>query len=270
MPAPSRPDRYRRQRGATLLSVLLLMVAMSTVGLLAMRTTAREVVQSGHLIARERALTVAQAASAMAGAKLAAAYTLSGGSPGTAGSSAAIDSALAGQGNPGCTACGDCIPGQNYGGSPTETGQRNHLLASGAAVDCGGRPCMRQGAVVHFTSADDTNGPFPWCGVPFRDIVPSGDPEAIVSVWVRNNASDALAGSSGSGSWVVDSDARLTVTATATVRGTTATVEEEILLGVGTATAAWSAPTADAGYGAGHNNDNTTGTRCSARSVSAD
>lgn len=259
--------KCRGQRGATVLSTLLLVIAMSTVGLLAMRNTTREVVQSGRIVSRERALLSAQAAASLAASRLADTYGSSGGTPGVPGSAPALDQILAGQGTAvGCTPCGDCIPGVSYGRAATETGQRNHLLAGGAAVDCGGRPCMRQGAVLFAPGADPAT-PMQWCQAPARDIVEAGDPESRVSVWVRNNASDALAAGRGSGSWTVDGDGRVTITASAEVRGTRVTVEKEVLLGGGGGSQAWRPQSADSGYGGGHNNDNTAATRCTSRSV---
>lgn len=268
-PDALRIQRLRGQRGATVLSTLLLVVAMSTVGLLAMRNTSREVVQSGQLVARERALLVAQAAASLAASQYAGQFSADGG---LLGNSPSINTALTGQGNTlGCSACGDCIPGVNYGAATTETGQRNRILAGDDPVDCGGRPCMRQGAVAFLSDSTGVATAFEWCNTPFRDIVSSGDPEAVVTVWIRNNASDALsaAGTASSGSWTADGDGRVTVTAMATVRNSTVTIEEEVLLGVGYGTQAWNPQTADEGYGSGHNNDNTSGSRCSTRSVNA-
>lgn len=249
----------RGERGATVVSTLLLVVAMSTVGLLAMRNTSREMVQSGQLVARERALMVAQAAVSLAGSQYAAVYA---GDGGVMGESPGLNQALAGQSTPGCDRdCGDCIPGSAVGSHYTETGQRNRILAT-ADVDCGGRPCMRQGAVAFLPMQGGAAAADEWCNRPFRAIVPGGDPEATVSVWIRNNAADAFDTATAGGDWTVDQDATIVVTASATVRNTTVTVEEELLLQTGEGTSAWQPQSADRGYGAGHNNDNTTGSRC--------
>jgi hypothetical protein len=77
-----------------------------------------------------------------------------------------------------------------------------------------------------------------------------------VSLWIRNNAADAIDSSSGSGSWTNDSDGRVVLTAMATVRNTTIAIEQEFALAPGSAQKAWSMASPDVGYGGGHNNDN--------------
>ncbi len=250
-PHSKRPRRA--QRGATMVSVMLLSVSLMTAGILVVRSSVREVEQAGQLVARERALMVAQAA-----ADLAAAQYLRM-DPDT------LDTALVGF-NPQaeCTdPCLDCIPDVTN----VVTGQRNEVLAGGAAVGCGGRPCMRQGAVAYLNDADAA--PQNWCSLPFRDLVAGGDPEATVSVWLRNNAADAL-GRSGSASWIDDSDGRVVVTASATVRNTTVTVEQELVLTVGAGAAVLQPQTPDEGYGGGHNNDNSAVSVCAANYQTAE
>lgn len=243
----------RRQRGATMVSVMLLSVSLMTVGLLVVRSSVREVEQAGQLVARERALMAAQAA-----ADLAAAQYLRLDGPG-------LDAALVGQ-NPQAGACTDpcldCIP------DPTDvvTGQRNEVLA-GSAVGCGGRPCMRQGAVA--VLADAGLAQQNWCQLPLRDLVPGGDAEAQVSVWVRNNAADAL-GAGGTASWTDDGDGRIVVTAMATVRNTTVTIEQELALTTGSGAGVLQPQSADEGYGGGHNNDNSAVSVCSSEFVAAE
>jgi hypothetical protein len=242
---------HSSQRGATMISVMLLSVSLMTVGLLVVRSSVREVEQAGQLVARERALMAAQAA-----ADLAAAQYLRL-------DDALLDAALVGynpQGGGSCTdPCGDCIP------DPTDvvTGQRNEVLA-GSAIGCGGRPCMRQGAVAFL--ADSGGASQNWCQLPLRDLVAGGDAEARVSVWVRNNSADAL-GSGGSESWTADGDGRVVVTSMATVRNTTVTVEQELVLSVGAGAAVMQPQSPDEGYGGGHNNDNSAVSVCSSEFV---
>ncbi len=242
-----------RQRGATMISVMLLTVSLMTLGLLVVRSSAREVTQAGQLVARERAMEAAQASLELAAAQylrmdvydteLAGYYP----GPGPGGS---------------CTvASQDCIPDDTN----IVTGQRNAEL-SGLGVDCGGRPCMRQGAVSNLR---DVNGAtVPWNDIPALDILDSGDPEARVSVWIRNNSADAL-GPSGSGSWLADGDGRIVLTASATVRNTTVTIEQEVLLRLGVGPEALLPQTPDEGYGGGHNNDNSAVSVCTESYVSA-
>lgn len=242
------------QRGATMVSVMLLSVSLMTVGLLVVRSSVREVEQAGQLVARERALMAAQAAADLAAAQY---LRLDG---------ATLDAALVGYNAQGGTCtdpCLDCIPDP----AVIVTGQRNELLAGGNAVGCGGRPCMRQGAVSFL--ADSNGAAQNWCALPLRDLVPGGDAEARVSVWVRNNSADAL-GSNGSASWTDDGDGRVVVTAMATVRNTTVTVEQELVLSVGAGAAVLQPQSADEGYGGGHNNDNSAVSVCASEYVAAE
>lgn len=242
---PTRTSRGR-ERGATMVSVMLLTVSLMTLGLLVVRSSTREVTQAGQLVARERALMAAQAAMDLATAQ----YVDMG--------PASIDAALMGtlpQGGACTDPCGDCIPDATL----VATGQRNEILA-GANVSCGGRPCMRQGAVSLLRDASGAQSH--WCDVPLRDLLPAGDPEARVSTWVRNNSGDALGGSAGAGSWVDDTDGRVVITAMATVRGATVAIEQEVLLSVGLGPQAMLPQSPDEGYGGGHNNDNSAVSVC--------
>jgi hypothetical protein len=246
---PARSDRFmnahrRAQRGATMVSVMLLTISLLTLGLLVVRSSAREVTAAGQLVARERALVSAQSALDLAAAQ----YLALG--------PADLDVALLGAFPQGATCddpCRDCIPDPAI----VATGQRNDLLVPGA--DCGGRPCMRQGAVANLRDAN--NMPSSWCDRPLRDLVPGADAEARVSVWVRNNAADAL-GRRGSGSWTDDSDGRVVITAMATVRNTTITIEQEVLLTLQSGPQALLPQSPDEGYGGGHNNDNSAVSVC--------
>lgn len=243
----------RRQRGVTMVSVMLMTVSLLTVGLLAVRSSVREVDQAGQLVSRERALLVAEAA-----ADLAAAQYLEMDED-------QINAALTGfnpQGGTCSDPCGDCVPGAGT----TVTGQRNEVLA-GAAIACGGRPCMRQGSVSQL--ADATAVPSDWCDLPFRDLITNGDPDARVSVWVRNNAADAL-GASGSGIWTEDGDGRIVVTAQAQIRNTTVTIEKELAYANGGGAQVMQPLSPDEGYGGGHNNDNSAVSVCTDDYVSAD
>lgn len=248
-------QRIRSQRGATMISVMMLSVSLMTVGLLVVRSSVRQVEQAGQLVARERALMVAQAA-----ADLAAAQYLRM-------DENTLNAALTGhlpQGVDCVDPCGDCIPDA----AVSVTGQRNDIIA-GTTVGCGGKPCMRQGAVAYLL--DRNNAPADWCDLPVRDLLPGsgGDAEARVSVWVRNNAADAL-GPNGSASWIDDNDGRVVVTAMATIRNTAVTVEEELVLNFGNAASALMPQSPDEGYGGGHNNDNSAVSVCSDQFVAAD
>jgi hypothetical protein len=228
-----------------MVSVMLLTVSLMTLGLLAVRSSVREVTQAGQLVARERALVSAQSALDLASAQYLAMPNDT------------LDLALVGSQPQGanCTdPCGDCIPDPAI----NVTGQRNEILA-GAAVACGGRPCMRQGAVAQLRDAA-SNIDY-WCDRPIRDLVANADPEARVSVWVRNNSADAL-GPRGSGSWTDDEDGRVVLTAMATVRNTTVTVEQEVLLNLSAGAANLLPQSPDEGYGGGHNNDNSAVSVC--------
>jgi hypothetical protein len=176
-----------------------------------------------------------------------------------------LDAALVGynpQGTSCTSACGDCIPDA----TGYATGQRNEVIA-GSPIGCGGRPCMRQGAVSRL---DDSTGlaQLDWCDVPFRDLVPGGDAEAHVSVWVRNNGADAL-GASGSQSWTNDEDGQVVITASARIRNTIVTVEKEVSLSSGDAAPVMQPVSPDEGYGGGHNNDNSAVSMCTDDFVSA-
>ncbi len=246
------PKQYkghrRAQLGATMVSVMLLTVSLMTVGLLAVRSSVREVTHAGQLVARERALMAAQSALDLASAQYITVEQTQ------------LNAALQGytpQAGACTDPCGDCIPDAAI--SPT--GQRNDLIV-GSDVSCGGRPCMRQGAVANLRDALDT--PVDWCDTPLRDLVTNGDPEARVSVWVRNNTADALGGGGGgSGSWTTDNDGRVILTATATVRNTTVTIEQEVLLSFGFGPSSLLPQSPDEGYGGGHNNDNSAVSVCS-------
>jgi hypothetical protein len=243
----------RAQRGATMVSVMLLTVSLMTLGLLVVRSSVREVTQAGQLVARERALMAAQAT-----LDLATAQYVSLPQPD-------LDSALVGslpQGSTCTDPCGDCIPDA----SMVATGQRNEILA-GANVSCGGRPCMRQGAVARLR--DGGGAQVHWCDVPLRDLLASGDPEARVSTWVRNNSGDALGGNAGVGTWTDDNDGRVVVTVMATVRGATVAIEQEVLLSSSGGPQAMLPQTPDEGYGGGHNNDNSAVSVCVADYVAA-
>jgi hypothetical protein len=249
-----RPKHTRaRQRGATMVSTMMLTVSLTTLGLLAVRSSVREVSQAGGLVARERALMAAQAAVDLASARYMWAQE-----------NGQLDQHLQGfnaQGGQCTDPCGDCIPDA----ANIATGQRNDILA-GQSVGCGGRACMRQGAVAQLPDANLAT--VNWCDVPLRDLVPAGDAEARVSVWVRNNSADAL-GAGGSGLWDDDGDGRVVVTAMATVRNTQVTIEQEVLLSIGGGTSTVPPQTPDEGYGGGHNNDNSAVAICTDEYVQA-
>jgi hypothetical protein len=234
-----------------MVSVMLLTVSMLTVGLLVIRSADRQLQQANAVTSRDRALLAAQAAVELAASQY---RLLRLDDPVNA-----LDIALAGHpsdasGDPSqCAASQSCIPGA--GSTAPRTGQKNRLLTSFS--DCGGRPCMRQGAVVRLRNRFLTE--VPWVNVPLRDLIDAGDPEARVWVWIRNNSGDALgdrADNAGNATWVNDTDNRIVITAMATVRNTTVAIEQEIDFGRPPGSTAWSMGSPDEGYGIGHNNDN--------------
>lgn len=230
-----------------MVSVMMLTVSLMTLGLLVVRSSSREVTQAGQLVARERALMAAQATLDLAAAQY---VTMA---------EDEVNTALVGtrpQGNTCVDPCSDCIPDA----ANVVTGQRNEILANGDLVSCGGRPCMRQGAVVQLR--DRGNADTYWCDIPMRDLVEGGDPEARVSIWVRNNSADALASTGSSESWTQDSDGRIVLTAMATVRNTTVAIEQEMLLSINTGPTTMLPQSPDEGYGGGHNNDNSAVSVC--------
>jgi hypothetical protein len=236
-----------------MISVMMLSVSLMTVGLLVVRSSVRQVEQAGQLVARERALMAAQSAADLAAAQ----YLRMDEND--------LNAALTGynaQGNSCTDACGDCIPDP----AVTMTGQRNEVLA-GSPVGCGGKPCMRQGAVAYLNDFAGTL--VNWCDQPVRDLVEGGDADARVSVWIRNNSADAL-GPTGSATWTDDNDGRVVVTAMATIRNTSVTIEQELLLSYGTGTTVLQPQSPDEGYGGGHNNDNSAVSVCSDQFVQAD
>ena len=60
--------RRQSQRGSAMVSVMLLLIALMTVGLLVMQSANRELSESGAMVARERATMSAHAAVQLAGA----------------------------------------------------------------------------------------------------------------------------------------------------------------------------------------------------------
>lgn len=235
-----------RQRGVTMVSVMLMTVSLMTLGLLAVRSSVREATEAGQLVSRERALMVAQAAVDLASAQYVQ-YEPD-----------EIDAALVGFNGQGA-ACSDpladCVPGLD---PESVTGQRNDVLA-GSSVGCGGQVCMRQGSIAFLRNS--TGVQESWADVPFRDLIPNGDPDARVTVWVRNNSADAL-GVDGSGVWTDDSDGQVVVTAQARVRHTVVTIEQEVALSVGSGAVVVQPQSPDEGYGGGHNNDNSAVSVC--------
>ena len=238
------------RRGATMVSVLLLTVSLMTVAVLVIRSSNREIAQANAIVARERGLMAAQATIELGAAQLRQSINQGGAA------SVVINQALTGYNNAGSQdVCAslfeDCIPGGNGDGSVPSTGQKNRFVTGKS--DCAGRPCMRQGAIAYLPNADFV--PTNWVQVPLRDLLAGGDPEARVSLWIRNNASDAIDGGGG-GNWTTDTDGRVVLTAMATVRNTTVTIEQELELTPSNQKAAWSMASPDVGYGGGHNNDN--------------
>ena len=233
-----------------MVSVMLLTVSLLTVAVLVVRSSNREVTQANAAVARERALMAAQATVELGAAQLRMAIAEAG-SP-----QVVIDQVLIGYNAPGdpsvcASVFSDCIPGGNGDAGTPATGQKNRWVTGRS--DCAGRPCMRQGAIAHLP--DSQGVAVNWVQVPLRNLLPGADPEARVSLWVRNNAADAI-DRDGSGSWTSDTDGRVVLTAMATLRNTTVTVEQEFALAPGSSKQAWSMNSPDVGYGGGHNNDN--------------
>jgi len=242
-----------------MVSVMLLTISLMTVAILVVKSASREMTETNAHVARERALMAAHASADLAIAQIRADIEANT----AADVSAVVDPLLVGTaGSKDCSqkpSTGDCIPGAGAG---NPTGQRYAELNNRS--DCGGMPCMRPGAVVQL---DLPIGPAQrWVDLPLRTLLPGSDPEAVVTVWLRNNALDAL-DTGGSGDWRVDSDARVVVTASATVRHTTVVVEKEIMFGGGNAPAPAPQRTADEGYGGGHNNDNSSVSVCATNGV---
>ena len=244
-----RLHRRRAQLGATMVSVMLLTVSLMTVAVLVIRSSNREVTQANALVARERAMMAAQATLELGAAQIRQQINEAGAA------SLVINQSLLGFNNPGnhssCTTIfEDCIPGGLGDNGVPATGQKNRWVTGRS--DCAGRPCMRQGAIAFLPDSDGLNTN--WVQVPLRNLLIGGDAEARVSLWIRNNSSDAI--DSGGGSWTNDSDGRVVFTAMATIRNTTVAVEQEMALTPSDQTAAWSMSSPDVGYGGGHNNDN--------------
>ena len=74
---------------------------------------------------------------------------------------------------------------------------------------------MRQGAIAFLPNAEFV--PTNWVQVPLRELLEGGDSEARVSLWIRNNASDAI-DANGGANWTTDTDGRVVLTAMATIR----------------------------------------------------
>lgn len=235
-----------------MVSVMLLTVSLMTVAVLVIRSSNREVSQANALVARQRALMAAQSVVELGAAQLRVAINEAG-SPQTV-----LNPVLTGYNNPGDpSACvsvyEDCIPGGN--GNTTATGQKNRYVTGRS--DCAGRPCMRQGAIAFLPDALGVKTD--WAVVPLRNLLEGADAEAHVSLWIRNNAADAINAGLGpalTGSWTSDTDGRVVLTGMATVRNTTVVVEQEFALASGAGKQAWSMSSPDVGYGGGHNNDN--------------
>jgi hypothetical protein len=234
-----------------MVSVMLLTVSLMTVAVLVIRSSNREVSQANALVARERALMAAQATVELGAAQLRVAID-------TAGSAETVlNQALIGYNNPGdASVCAsvyeDCIPGGNANGDTPATGQKNRHVTGRS--DCAGRPCMRQGAIAFLPDALGVQTD--WAVVPLRSLLEGADAEARVSLWIRNNAADAINGGLGQGSWTSDTAGRVVRTALATLRNTPVVVEQEFTLASGAGKQAWSMNSPDVGYGGGHNNDN--------------
>ncbi|MCH9685942.1 MAG: hypothetical protein K0V04_31195 [Deltaproteobacteria bacterium] len=195
----------RTQRGATLTSVMLLLIALVTAGLLGVRSARRELDQSGAAVARERARNAIRAVVGLTQARLEVLAP------------ARLDTMLAGRHpqGPGCDdRCRDCLP----------TGARWVAAIDDVPGSCVTPPCSRPGAVVDLP--DGSGARVPWCDVPLRQLLPNADPEARVWVWVRNDTADGLDG----GGWSRDQNRSVVVTARTQLRGTTLVARETVPL----------------------------------------
>lgn len=254
---PPRVLAEKSHRGATMVSVMLVSVSMLTVATLALRASHRDSRRAKVGVAREQALMAAHASVELAAAH----YRRRLFHPQNP-DAQALSSALVGSNPPSdprwCTRDlskgapdSDCIPGVGEG-SP-RTGQRNSTLNPGHS-DCAGRPCMRPGAIAMLPEVGEST-PVAWSGIPLDAVVSGGDPQAVVTVWIRNNSSEAL-GAGGTGSWIVDKDKRVVLTGMARVRNSTVTIEQEYYFLPRDGATSQSPPTPDEGYGGGHNGDN--------------
>lgn len=194
-----------RQRGATLVSVLLLLLALATLALLSVRSSTRQLQSAGASVARERAWNSASAAVALARVHLS---TLD---------AAALDGQLSGsrpQG-PNCNdPCRDCLP----------RGVELAVDTQEPTSTCLAPPCVRPGALVHLPDASTTS--VHWCQTPLRQLVTAGDADAQVSVWVRNDRAEGL----DAAGWRHDANRTLVLTAVATVLGVRVVVQEQVEL----------------------------------------
>lgn len=194
------------ERGLTLPGVMLSIVALLGLGLLGLRSAARELQWSGQLVARERAEEAARSVLELAVARLRALPP------------AQRDARLVGsrpQGPECGDPCGDCVP----------QGAEVVVPLRVAWPACSMEPCVRAGAVA--VLLDHHGSTTAWCDVPLRELVPGGDVEARVSVWLRNDDAERLAEPGG---WSHDEDGRVVITATAELRGATVVAREEVRL----------------------------------------
>jgi len=290
-----------RQRGATLISVLLLIVSLLTIGALAVRSSVRELQSVSSAQDHSRALAAARTALGVAAGQIRetsngcenpdiavpddAAYprlTYPGPNTGQDHQNVAVSALLAGSmgGNNCGDPCGDCVPARDAG-DPI-TGQRNWAL-TGVGSDCGGTPCMRPGAIMWLRNLE-TRAPKRLCGsVPgqgmLSDVVPGADPDANVTVWIRNNAADGLrqptfrndvpVAHGTMPGWETESDCIVVLTAMAEVNGSVATVESTLYAQSSNSFSGSDIISPDEGYGSGHNNDNTAISRCMANATAA-
>lgn len=255
-----------------MVSVMLMGMSMLTVATLVMRSAHRDTQRASANVAREQATLAAHAS-----VELAAAHYRQQFFANPEDGDELLTNALVGQNPPAnpkfCTRNltspdgpdQDCIPGS--GTDSPRTGQRNGALSAGHS-DCSGRPCMRPGALVMLPDSDN-GAQVPWTEVPMAALVDGGDPEAIVTVWIRNNSAEAL-GANGTGSWVADKDGRVVLTGMARVRNSTVTIEQEYYFLPRSGVLAQSPATPDQGYGGGHNGDNAAVAVCEQDYANAD
>ena len=198
--------RSHLTRGATLISVLLVVLALLVIAVLSVRSASREIRGASAQVQRERARDSAEAAWGLASARVQAL------------SVAELDAVLAGSRPqaPDCPdVCRDCLP-QGLEWTTTKLGRTGV---------CTNTLCARPGAVARLPDASGAAAH--WCDMPLRQLLPSGETDTRISVWVRNDIPDALDG----GGWRRDDDREVVITAIAEVGGVQAIEQARVDMG---------------------------------------
>ncbi|MEM7157156.1 MAG: hypothetical protein AAF799_30165 [Myxococcota bacterium] len=198
--------RRHTTRGATLISVLLVVLALAAIAVLSVRSASREIRGASAQVQRERARDSAAAAWALASARVQAL------------SPTQLDAVLAGsrpQASDCPDTCRDCLP----------QGMEWTTSKLGTTGICTGRLCARPGAVAQLPDASGTATH--WCDMPLRQLLPDSEADTRVSVWIRNDIPDALDG----GGWRRDDNREVVLTAIAQVGGVQAIEQGRTSLG---------------------------------------